>query len=77
MHSEDTKVCGIVTVGPKGQIVIPADARDALGLRPGQKVIVVCKDGKLIITSVESIDTFIAQMTSLRDTIQSKHKKDN
>ncbi len=32
---------GTATVGPKGQIVIPIEARRRLGIKPGDKVVVV------------------------------------
>lgn len=32
---------GVATVGPKGQIVIPVDARKRLGVEPGDKVVIV------------------------------------
>lgn len=32
---------GTATVGPKGQIVIPIEARHRLGIKPGDKVVVV------------------------------------
>ncbi len=32
---------GVATVGPKGQIVIPIDARKRLGVEPGDKVVIV------------------------------------
>ena len=36
---------GIVTVSSKYQVVIPQDVRERMNLNPGQKVIVVEKDG--------------------------------
>lgn len=36
-----------VTVSPKYQVVIPQEARDALGIRPGQKVQVVVYEGRV------------------------------
>ena len=36
---------GIVTLSSKYQIVIPQDVREKMNLKPGQKVIVVEKDG--------------------------------
>lgn len=32
---------GMVTVGERGQIVIPAEARRELGIKPGDKLVVV------------------------------------
>jgi AbrB family looped-hinge helix DNA binding protein len=39
-----------VTVSPKFQIVIPREIRDRLGLRPGQKITLLERDG--IITAI-------------------------
>jgi AbrB family looped-hinge helix DNA binding protein len=36
-----------VTVSPKYQVVIPQDAREALGIRPGQKIEVIAYEGRL------------------------------
>lgn len=39
MH--DKKLYGTATVGTKGQVVIPADARDALNINSGDRLYVV------------------------------------
>jgi len=39
MH--DKQLYGTATVGTKGQVVIPADARDALNIQPGDRLYVV------------------------------------
>ena len=36
-----------VTVSPKYQVVIPQDARELLGIRPGQKIDVIAYAGRL------------------------------
>jgi len=36
---------GIVTISSKYQVVIPQDVREKMKLKPGQKIIVVEKDG--------------------------------
>jgi len=36
-----------VTVSPKFQVVIPLEAREALGIQPGQKIEVIAYDGRL------------------------------
>lgn len=47
MH--DKKLYGTATVGTKGQVVIPADAREALGIQTGDRLYVVGSDkGKFV-----------------------------
>ena len=36
------KYIGICKVGEKGQIVIPKEARDMFGIKPGDSVVVLC-----------------------------------
>jgi len=36
---------GVVTVSSKYQIVIPQDVREKMDLKPGQKIVVIEKDG--------------------------------
>jgi AbrB family looped-hinge helix DNA binding protein len=38
---------GIVKLSPKFQVVIPRDVREKLGLKPGQKILVIEKGGVL------------------------------
>lgn len=40
MH-HDKKLYGTATVGTKGQVVIPADAREELGIKTGDRLYVV------------------------------------
>ena len=44
MH--DKQLYGTATVGTKGQVVIPADARDALGIHPGERLYVIGSPSK-------------------------------
>jgi len=44
MH--DKQLFGTATVGTKGQVVIPADARDALGIESGDRLYVVGSKSK-------------------------------
>lgn len=43
------KIYGFVTIGTKGQVVIPADAREALKLKPGDHLFVVGSEKKGVI----------------------------
>lgn len=45
------------TITSKGQITLPASARRALGLRPGQKVAVQVEGDRLVIEGSDDIDT--------------------
>lgn len=47
-HHCKMKLCGTTTIGPKGQIVIPKEAREVLGLNPGDSVTLVLKDDKAL-----------------------------
>lgn len=33
------KLAGVVTVGPKGQVVVPADVRESMNITPGDKLV--------------------------------------
>lgn len=41
MGPHDKKLYGTATVGTKGQVVIPSDAREELGIRTGDRLYVV------------------------------------
>ncbi|MFB0964987.1 MAG: AbrB/MazE/SpoVT family DNA-binding domain-containing protein [Patescibacteria group bacterium] len=47
-HGCDMKMNGSVVVGTKGQVVIPKDVRDELGIVPGDTLFVMTKHGKAI-----------------------------
>lgn len=47
MTSRD-KLYGTTTMGVRGQVVIPADARKDLGLKPGDQLMVMGKFGKAL-----------------------------
>jgi AbrB family looped-hinge helix DNA binding protein len=52
---------GSATVGTKGQIVIPADAREAMMVKEGDKVVVLRgpREGSIIVFRVDSFDKFL------------------
>jgi AbrB family looped-hinge helix DNA binding protein len=45
-----------VTLAERGQIVIPKEARDALGLKPGAKLQISIADGRLVIEKKVALD---------------------
>lgn len=44
-------------VGPKGQVVIPKDVRDRLGIRPGDRVAFSLADGGVLVERVDANST--------------------
>ena len=63
MH--DKKLYGTATVGTKGQVVIPADAREALGIASGDRLYVLgSRQGKWIgLIQEEQLRSMLEQLT--------------
>lgn len=62
MHGHG-QCCGSVTVGERGQIVIPAEARSDLGIKQGDKLIVFSGFGasSLTLIKAEAVTEFVAK----------------
>ncbi len=69
MCSLDKMFLGNVTVGERGQVVIPAEARKALGIEPGDKLLVFAHPSEhgVSLVKVSAVERFVEM---LRDTIQ-------
>lgn len=70
MNCEE-KFYGSVTVGERGQIVIPAEARTALGLHAGDKLLVMkhpMHDG-LMVFKIEAVRQFLDEFAASVDRI--------
>ena len=68
-HLEEVipKLYGTVTIGERGQVVIPVEARKELGLEPSTKLLVFGTPhgaGGLIITRADFIAEFLAKATA-------------
>ncbi len=58
--SKHDKLYGIVTLGERGQVVIPAEARRDLHLRPGDQLVAIGKFGKALgLIKVEELQELI------------------
>ena len=75
-HKKHIELVGTVTVGPKGQVVIPVEAREKMQIEPGAKMIALyLEDHKTIAFVPENeIQTMIEKMgshiTSLTELLQ-------
>lgn len=51
-HTKGIHLVGTVTIGPKGQVVIPVEARDKMSIQPGDKLIALYLDDHQTISFV-------------------------
>ncbi|MCL2451419.1 AbrB/MazE/SpoVT family DNA-binding domain-containing protein [Candidatus Saccharibacteria bacterium] len=63
------KIFGIGKVGPKGQVVIPSEARKELGFKPGDKVVVAGMPHNKSIM-IMSEDTLHIHLTHMRESYE-------
>jgi AbrB family looped-hinge helix DNA binding protein len=63
---EPSAFYGSATVGAKGQIVIPVDARKAMQINEGDKVVVLRgpREGSVIVFRVDSLEKLWEKATS-------------
>lgn len=70
------KLAGTVTVGPKGQVVIPAEIRDDMDIKPGDKLVALYfadKKSLGFITEAQAqsfVDKMGENYTHLKDAVQ-------
>lgn len=65
-HSHDKKLYGTATVGTKGQIVIPSNARDELDIKPGDKLYIAGSASKKVLFCLgeEQLEHLINRLTN-------------
>lgn len=58
------QLMGTVTVGPKGQVVIPAEVREGMGIKPGDKLVALYFDDKksLAFITQEQAQSYVQKM---------------
>jgi AbrB family looped-hinge helix DNA binding protein len=74
MHEK--KLYGTATVGTKGQIVIPAEAREEHGIEPGDRLYVIGSPSKglAMLLKEDAIEHFIEQMNLQVETFKALKK---
>jgi AbrB family looped-hinge helix DNA binding protein len=72
MH-HDKKLYGTATVGTKGQVVIPADAREELGIKTGDRLYVIGSSHASAVTFIreEQFEAFIERLNINVETLKS------
>ncbi|MHA1147633.1 MAG: AbrB/MazE/SpoVT family DNA-binding domain-containing protein [Promethearchaeota archaeon] len=79
---KDTKYFGTVTVGKRGQIVIPAEARNFYEINPGSKLLVFGNEKGLGITKASILEKIFGDFFkdfsfSIQDQNNNEGKKKN
>ncbi len=73
---QDKKLYGTATVGTKGQIVIPASAREELGINTSDRLYVIGSPvkGVVMLLQESKLEEFIAQMNLHVETLKAFKK---
>lgn len=65
MNKPTPDICDMVTLGERGQVVIPQAVRERAGLKPGDKLMVVFKDGPMIgLVPPAAMRSWVTRLTS-------------
>ena len=79
-YQKDKAFYGTTTMGEKGQVVIPAEARKAMGIKKGEKLLVFGIGRDMLVftklANLEKIASHLAdRLKSIRDIIKKTEKK--
>jgi AbrB family looped-hinge helix DNA binding protein len=67
---------GSTTVGERGQVVIPVEARKELGMEPGEKLLVLGVHGKaIVLTKLSSFQKMSSEMKKRQEEIEEMLRK--
>jgi AbrB family looped-hinge helix DNA binding protein len=66
------KVFGSVTVGERGQIVIPAEVRRSFKIKSGDKLIVLAKPEMFSFVPADNFNQFLNEATKLMAKLKNK-----
>lgn len=67
---------GATTVGEKGQVVIPAEAREAMGLKKGDKLLVFGMGCDMVaLSKLSKVEQFASHLSGRLDAIREVIKK--
>ena len=60
-------------VGSKGELFLPKEIREKLGLKPHTKVIYKIENGRLIVEPVPSLEELLSEPSALEITLEEFH----
>ena len=69
------KFFGSATVGERGQVVIPADARKFFNIKSGDKLIVFAKPEMISFVPADNFNHFLNEATKLMSGLKNKNFK--
>lgn len=77
MSLQNRKLYGTATVGTKGQIVIPAEAREELGIKPGDRLYVVnaMHDMGIVFLKEECLESMVEHLTAQVENFREMKRK--
>lgn len=66
VEAGNKKLYGTATIGSKGQVVIPADAREDMGLKPGDRLYVMSgmHSAGIVMLKEEMLEEMVAKMSA-------------
>ena len=73
MSREDRYFMSSVKIGPKGQIVIPKEARDMFGLQPGYTLVLMADRKKGL--ALQTVDKLNPLMKSVYNSLPSEREE--
>ena len=79
--THNVKLAGTVTVGPKGQVVIPSEVRDAMKIASGDKLIALYLNDKQSVVFIteqqaqEFVSRMGAQFVQFKETLRGGNKQ--
>lgn len=61
-HTGEPELCGTVTVGERGQVVIPIEVRKELGVEPGDSMVAMVHNHALVLLPKKQMKAFITAL---------------
>jgi len=76
-HPMHKKLYGTATVGAKGQVVIPSDAREDMGINPGDRLYVVGTPERKVVVLLQegALEEFIAMLSEQVESFKAAKEK--